>query len=192
MKGRLCLKNPRFAALNSSDGCPFAVTPERIVSSFAVNEGEGGACRQCTSGKYCAGCVGVSRASLRSVQLSVQVFDKVIQGVIYTKKVTLRNLESVGRRMRLEIDPKSPFRISLPKYPGGGVLLDSLAGSCGEEQATPHVSGIVATGMSVQVGTRCRLRSCFRYEVQKRWARQICNEATTRPRVQGLLLSEKC
>ncbi|KAL8432539.1 hypothetical protein ACSSS7_004536 [Eimeria intestinalis] len=80
------------------------------------------------------------------------VFNKVVQGVTYTQKVTLRNRDSVGRRLRLEVDPESPFRVSLPIYPG------DVASSAdpGNDRRLCHsgaaISGTVATGMCVQVG----------------------------------------
>lgn len=87
------------------------------------------------------------------------MFDKVVQGNTYTKKIVLRNRESVGRRMRLEVDPKSPFRISLPIYPGDGGPLPPSAGRRQEKENAATVSGTIATGMCVQVGTldRCDL-----------------------------------
>lgn len=83
----------------------------------------------------------------------MQVFDKVVPGVTYTKKVVLRNREHVGRRMRLELDPKSPFRLSLPIYPGDGISLDAPNGHRAKGGNGFKVSGIIATGMCVQVGT---------------------------------------
>ncbi|KAL8272874.1 hypothetical protein Esti_003183 [Eimeria stiedai] len=78
------------------------------------------------------------------------VFDKVLPGVTYTKKITLRNRDSVGRRLRLEVDPRSPFRVSLPIYPGDV----ASSADCGSSRRLCHsatpVSGTVATGMCVQ------------------------------------------
>lgn len=82
----------------------------------------------------------------------MQVFDKVIQGTTYTKKVVLRNREKVGRRLRLEVDPQSPFRISPLKYPADEALIQPTPARSGEQQRSSRVSGIVATGMRVQVG----------------------------------------
>ena len=80
------------------------------------------------------------------------MFDKVIEGVTYTKKVVLRNREKVGRRLRLEVDPQSPFRISPLKYPVDEAIVQPAAASSGERPLASRASGLVATGMRVQVG----------------------------------------
>ncbi|XP_026190977.1 uncharacterized protein LOC34623060 [Cyclospora cayetanensis] len=78
------------------------------------------------------------------------VFDKVVQGIAYTKKVVLRNRENVRRRLRLEIDSKSPFRLSLPAYHRDGALTQE---PYSRNQKSPNgcrVFGAIATGMCVQ------------------------------------------